>query len=351
LACFGIKADVEFEIPPIDRLLANSAAAILQATSAHLATNQPDVVIVQGDTTTALAVALAAFYQKIPVVHIEAGLRSDALDNPYPEEGNRRAIDSISTLCLPPTPFAQQNLVREGHDAAACPPTGNTVVDALQFLMRAYSMGGLSGTGLTENEVKGRRLILVTTHRRESWGPDLAGICNAVREIVETHPDVVVAIPVHTNPHVRTPVVALLEKIPRIHLLPPLDYLPFLSLLHRAYLVLTDSGGVQEEAPSFGVPTLILRRTTERPEAVQLGLARIVGTDPERIVASASELLSDRTIHRRMAVATNPFGDGRASQRIAKILFNWRAGRPLLEAECIFQSPQRPSRGRTGSVP
>jgi UDP-N-acetylglucosamine 2-epimerase (non-hydrolysing) len=351
LACFGIKADVEFAIPPIGRSLTNSAAAILQAASAHFATNEPDVVIVQGDTTTAVSAAIAAYYQGIPVVHVEAGLRSGALENPFPEEGNRRAIDSIATLCLPPTLAAQQNLVREGHDAAACPPTGNTVVDALQFLMRAHSIGSLRGTGLTEDDVKDRRLIVVTTHRRESWGHRLRGICRAVREIVETHPDVVVAFPMHTNPHVRTPVVALLDDLSRIHLLPPLNYLPFLSLLHRAYLVLTDSGGIQEETPSFGVPTLILRQTTDRPETVQLELARIVGTDPDGIVSNASELLADCTIHRRMAVATNPFGDGRASQRIVKILRNWRAGRPLLEAECIFKLRQSAFSRPTASIP
>ena len=316
------------------------ARNVLRAFGRRFADSRPDLILVQGDTTTAMAGALAGFYANVPVAHVEAGLRSGDLANPFPEEANRQIIDAVSTILLPPTPQAQANLLRAGFTAERCPVTGNTVVDALQLLCATHAPV-LDGSGVKEAELEGRRLILVTTHRRESWGGDLEGICSAVRVLVERQSDVLVALPVHPNPNVKAPVIKLLGGHPRIRLLPPLGYVPFLSLMRRAYLILTDSGGVQEEAPSLGVPVLVLRKTTERPEAAEAGLARIIGTDPDAIVEHVEELLADEHAYRRMATAANPYGDGRASERIAEVLRNWRTGRALLSKNRAFSPRSR----------
>jgi UDP-N-acetylglucosamine 2-epimerase (non-hydrolysing) len=341
LAAFGLTADSTFNAEPVANSLAGLASDLVRAFACHIAKSTPGVLVVQGDTTTAMAAALAGFYAKVPVAHVEAGLRSGDLANPFPEEANRKIIDAVSTILLPPTPQAQANLVAEGIDAVRCPVTGNTVVDALQLLCAAHPPV-LDGSGIEEVELEGRRLILVTTHRRESWGSDLAAICSAIRIIVQRHVDVLVALPVHPNPNVSAPVTTLLGDHPRIRLLPPLGYLPFLSLIRRAYLILTDSGGIQEEAPSLGVPVLVLRKTTERPEAARAGLARIIGTDPDVIAGHVEELLGNEHAHHRMAAAVNPYGDGQASKRIAEVLENWRAGRALLPKERWFRPRLRP---------
>ena len=250
----------------------NSAGNLLRAFGRRFADSRTDVILVQGDTTTAMAAALAGFYAHIPVVHVEAGLRSGNLAHPFPEEANRQIIDAVSEILLPPTPQAQSNLQRAGFSVERSPVTGNTVVDALQLLCATHPPV-LDGSGVEEAELEGRRLILVTTHRRESWGGDLEAICTAIREIVQRWANVVVALPVHPNPNVQRPVCQLLGGHPRIKLLPPLNYIPFLALMRRAYLILTNSGGVQEEAPSLGVPVLVLRKTTERPEAAEAEFA------------------------------------------------------------------------------
>src|SRR6266478_3441810 len=335
LAAFGLAADSALDIESNSGSLADSAGNVLRAFGSRFADSRPDLILVQGDTTTAMAGALAGFYAKVPVAHVEAGLRSGDLANPFPEEANRQIIDAVSTILLPPTPQAQANLLRAGFTAERCPVTGNTVVDALQLLCATHAPV-LDGSGVKEAELQGRRLILVTTHRRESWGGDLEGICSAVRVLVERQSDVLVALPVHPNPNVKAPVIKLLGGHPRIRLLPPLGYVPFLSLMRRAYLILTDSGGVQEEAPSLGVPVLVLRKTTERPEAAEAGLARIIGTDSNAIVEHVEELLEDEQAYRQMATAINPYGDGLASERIVEVLRNWRAGRPLLAEERSF---------------
>jgi UDP-N-acetylglucosamine 2-epimerase (non-hydrolysing) len=216
------------------------------------------------------------------------------------------------------------------------------VVDALQLLCATYPPV-LDGSGLEEAELEGRRLVLVTTHRRESWGGDLEAICSAIREMVQRWPNVIVALPVHPNPNVQRPVCRLLGGHPRIKLLPPLNYLPFLALMRRAYLILTDSGGVQEEAPSLGVPVLVLRKTTERPEAAEAGLARVIGTDRNAIFEHVEELLEDEQAYCRMASAVNPYGDGLASERIVEVLRNWRAGRALVAEERSFSRRTRPT--------
>ena len=339
LANFGLTTDIALTPEPVGYALANIASAVLAVFGWHFATSAPDILVVQGDTTTAMAAALGAFYANVPVVHVEAGLRSGDMANPFPEEANRKIIDDISTILLPPTSSAQRNLLRAGFDEMLCPVTGNTVVDALSMLCDLHSPT-LNGTGLTEVEVKDRRLILVTMHRRESWGEDIEAICSAVRSIADRHPDVVIALPVHPNPNVSRSVTKVLGQHPRIRLLAPLDYIPFLGLMRRAHLILTDSGGIQEEAPSFGVPVLVIRRTTERPEAVEAGLARIVGTEPSGIENNVEELLRNDAVRRQMTAATNPFGDGRACDRIAEILDNWRHGERLLSPGSAF-SPAR----------
>ena len=348
LAAFGLTADSALDIESNSGSLADSAGNVLGAFGRRFARSQPDLILVQGDTTTAMAGALAGFYAKVPVAHVEAGLRSGDLANPFPEEANRQIIDAVSTILLPPTLQAQANLLRAGFTAERCPVTGNTVVDALRLLCSTHAPV-LDGSGVKEAELEGRRLILVTTHRRESWGGDLEGICSAIRVLVQRQADVLVALPVHPNPNVKAPVIKLLGGHPRIRLLPPLGYVPFLSLMRRAYLILTDSGGVQEEAPSLGVPVLVLRKTTERPEAAEAGLARIIGTDPDAILEHVEELLADEHAYRRMATAVNPYGDGRASERIAEVLRNWRTGRALLSKNRAFvprsrgtRNPQRP---------
>jgi UDP-N-acetylglucosamine 2-epimerase (non-hydrolysing) len=335
LAAFVLTADSELEIEPITGSLADTAGNLLRAFGRQFADSRPNLILVQGDTTTAMAAALAGFYAQIPVVHVEAGLRSGDLAHPFPEEANRQIIDSVSEILLPPTPQAQWNLCRAGFAVERCPVTGNTVVDALQQLCASHSPV-LHGTGLEEADLVGRQLILVTMHRRESWGGDLEAICGAIREIAECRSNIMVALPVHPNPNVRRPVRKLLAEHPRIKLLSPLEYIPFLALMRRAYLILTDSGGVQEEAPSLGVPVLVLRKTTERPEAAEAGLARIIGTDPNVIVEHVEELLKDEQAYRQMTTAINPYGDGLASQRIVEVLGNWRCGRPLLAEDRSF---------------
>ena len=341
LAAFGLAADIALQTEPIHGSLAGSAGDLLRAFGRHVAESRPDVILVQGDTTTAMAAALAGFYARIAIVHVEAGLRSGDLANPFPEEANRQIIDAVSAILLPPTAQARANLLRAGYPAERCPVTGNTVVDALQLLCATHPPV-LDGSGVEDAELEGRRLILVTTHRRESWGGDLEAICNAIREIVQRRLNIIVALPVHPNPNVRRPVCQLLSGHPRIKLLPPLDYLPFLALMRRAYLILTDSGGIQEEAPSLGVPVLVLRKTTERPEAAEAGLARIIGTDCDVIVRHVDQLLEDERAYGEMTTKANPYGDGLASERIVEVLRNWRCGRALLAEERSFsQSPQQ----------
>jgi UDP-N-acetylglucosamine 2-epimerase (non-hydrolysing) len=342
LAAFGLTADSELDVEPISGSLADAAGNLLRAFGRRFADTQSDLILVQGDTTTAMTAALAGFYAQVPVVHVEAGLRSGDLAHPFPEEANRQIIDAVSEILLPPTPQAQSNLYRAGFAVDRCPVTGNTVVDALQQLCASRSPV-LHGTGVEEADLMGRRLILVTTHRRESWGGDLEAICGAIREIAERWSNIMVALPVHPNPNVQRPVRKLLAGHPRIKLLAPLEYIPFLALMRRAHLILTDSGGVQEEAPSLGVPVLVLRKTTERPEAAEAGLARIVGTDPNSIVEHVEELLLDEQAYRQMTTAINPYGDGLASERIVEVLANWRYGRPLLAHDRSFSLRPRPT--------
>ncbi|HKD90812.1 MAG TPA: UDP-N-acetylglucosamine 2-epimerase (non-hydrolyzing) [Terriglobales bacterium] len=329
LNVFGIAPDLDLDLMTHDQPLSGIAARVLQKMDSVLAARRFDLLIVQGDTTTAFGSALAAFFRKIPVAHVEAGLRSRDMCNPFPEEANRRLASVVTQLHFAPTLLARENLLGEGVSPDNILVTGNTVVDAARMLVERGVADQPLPAGIPDD---GSRLILMTSHRRESWGPELENICLAVRDLVEQFPDIRVVYPVHLNPNVRGTVNELLRGIDRVHLTEPMDYFGFLSLLRRSYLVLTDSGGVQEEAPTFGKPVLVLRKVTERPEASMQGLSVIVGTSRKRIVEEASRLLSVGAVYRRMSEAASPYGDGRASERIAKALGRWFQGvRPALE--------------------
>ncbi len=328
LRLFGIASDIDLGLMTPDQRLSRFGAAALVEVERVLEDARPDWVVVQGDTTTAMAASLAAFYQGIPVAHVEAGLRTNDKRRPFPEEVNRRIVDVLADLCFAPTDRAAGNLLREGIDPATIFVTGNTVIDAL---LEVCALPYDDRSGPLADIPFDRRLILVTAHRRESFGSGLEGICRAIRSLADEWEDVHVVYPVHLNPNVREPVARLLGGHQRISLVPPLDYLDLVQLMRRSTMILTDSGGIQEEAPSLGKPVLVLRAVTERPEAVEAGCARIVGTDPERIVAEAERLLTDGDAYRAMARPTNPFGDGRAAERIVKLLLSTdgSAGRGL----------------------
>lgn len=283
---------------------------------------KPDLVLVHGDTATAMAASLAAFYAKIVVAHVEAGLRTNDISSPWPEEMNRRMVGRIASLHFAPTETARANLLAENCADASVYVTGNTVIDALLNVVETINTDTALNKQLCERFEflqEDKRLILVTGHRRENFGQGFEDICKALREVA-SRDDVEIVYPVHLNPNVQEPVRRVLGDCPRIHLIEPLDYLPFVYLMNRAYLLLTDSGGIQEEAPSLGKPVLVMRDTTERPEAVQAGTVSLVGTDASRIVTDIIMLLNDVQKYQRMAQAHNPYGDGRAAQRIRNIL-------------------------------
>ena len=313
LAVFGLTPDHDLAVMQPGQDLADLTARVLLGVRGVLAAERPAAVLVQGDTTTALAGALAAFYAGVPVGHVEAGLRTGRIDQPFPEEMNRRAVGLLATWHYAPTAQAAEHLRREGVDPARVVVTGNTVVDAVQRIAAAAPP---LPAAVDPALLAGRRLVLVTGHRRESFGAGLAALCAALRAIADRHPDVAIVYPVHLNPAVDGPVRAALAGQPRIALTPPLDYAGFVALLRRAHLAITDSGGVQEEAPSFGVPVLVTRAATERGEALAAGTARLVGSDRDAIVAAADALLTDPAAHAAMRAAGNPFGDGQAAQRI-----------------------------------
>ncbi|MBI2956779.1 MAG: UDP-N-acetylglucosamine 2-epimerase (non-hydrolyzing) [Acidobacteria bacterium] len=322
LELFGLQPDYDLNVMVPDQTLSYLTSQMLAEVANIIGQEKPDWVLVQGDTTTTLTASLAAYYARIPVAHIEAGLRSGDPWRPYPEEINRRAASAMASLHFAPTETARQNLLAEGVPEARIRVTGNTVIDALlDVAARPYdfSRSPLSGLPLDS-----RRIILVTAHRRESFGGPLRNLCLAIRGLAERYPDDVhVVYPVHLNPNVQQPVREILGARANISLLEPLPYEPFVHLMQRSTLILTDSGGVQEEAPSLGVPVLVMRDVTERPEGVAAGAARLVGTDPEKIVAAATELLDNPGAYQRMAQVANPYGDGRASERILAALLEF----------------------------
>ena len=317
MGAFGLVPDVDLDLMSPDHRIGDFAARALAALTQLFADESPDVVLIQGDTTTVLCAALAAFWLGIPLGHVEAGLRSHDRQRPFPEELNREVAGLAAHFHFAPTPLARANLLRQDVPPERVWVTGNTIVDALGLLDLDDSF---SAPALRSLEVESRRVILVTAHRRESHGAALASICAAVRLLTERFPDTQVIFPVHLNPRVQSLVNEALGGVPRVLLTGPLDYSDLLRVMRQSFLIVTDSGGIQEEAPSFHKPTLILRDVTERPEAVEAGLAELVGTDTDRIVDSATRLLSDTAAYQAMTDGGNPFGDGHAGERIVSIL-------------------------------
>ncbi|HEX8235183.1 MAG TPA: UDP-N-acetylglucosamine 2-epimerase (non-hydrolyzing) [Abditibacteriaceae bacterium] len=323
LEAFHITPDYDLDIMQTGQTLTQVTTRALEGLERVLSEVQPDIVLAQGDTTTVLAAAIASSYQKIAFGHVEAGLRTDNKFDPFPEEINRRLTGQLTDLHFAPTSRARDNLRREGISDEKIYLTGNTVIDALK---QVVSSDGDSRASSTQNaEHSSLRTILVTTHRRENWGEPLEGIALALHDIVEKFPDTRIILPMHKNPIVREPLQRILGAHPRVELVEPPDYLDFVRMMERAYLVLTDSGGVQEEAPALGLPVLVMRRTTERPEGVDAGTAKLVGTDREDIVREASALLGDQSAYDAMSHAANPYGDGKAGERIAAALLHWAA--------------------------
>jgi UDP-N-acetylglucosamine 2-epimerase (non-hydrolysing) len=320
LEVFGEKPDLDLHVMSPTQTLDEVTSRTLTGMREVLDREKPAWVVVQGDTTTAFAAALASFYARIPVAHVEAGLRSGNRHAPFPEEINRRMVDQLAELLFAPTEDAAGLLRAEGFAANTIHVTGNTVVDALLTVRERLRRSPIAVRGLDERTLDGRRMLLVTAHRRESHGAAFREMCMALRKIVDEAPDVCVVYPVHLNPNVDGPARALLGGHERIMLLEPLGYAEFVTLLERAHIVLTDSGGVQEEAPTFAKPLLVLRDVTERPEGITAGVARLVGTSGDRIHAETMKLLCDESAYRRMASGNNPYGDGQASRRIANLL-------------------------------
>jgi UDP-N-acetylglucosamine 2-epimerase (non-hydrolysing) len=326
LSLFAIEPEFDLNIMKRGQDLYDVTTSILSGMRAVLAEARPDLVLVHGDTTTTMAATLASFYTRVPVAHVEAGLRTGDLLSPWPEEANRKLTGALAALHFAPTARAQRNLLDEGVPATSIVVTGNTVIDALLQVRERLA----TDAGLREQAQRvlpafdpARRLILVTGHRRESFGDGFERICTALAQLARSRPEVDIVYPVHLNPSVREPVNRLLTGIPNVYLIEPLDYLPFVSLMDRAWVILTDSGGIQEEAPSLRKPVLVMRETTERQEAVDAGVVRLVGTDIAAIVNGVGQLLDDRDAYAAMARGDNPYGDGYACDRIAKVVSDW----------------------------
>jgi UDP-N-acetylglucosamine 2-epimerase (non-hydrolysing) len=328
LTAFDIKPDVDLSLMEPNQTLARLTGRAIEAIDCFLAVEKPDMVLVQGDTTTVFCAALAAFYQRVPIGHVEAGLRTGNLQAPWPEEANRVLTTRLAALHFAPTETSRDNLLREGVPPTHIHVTGNTVIDALLLAtdqVRANppiipDLPDFLQPGTAAQE--GPKMVLVTGHRRENFGGGFESICQSIASLARDFPLVHFVYPVHLNPNVKEPVERILGAANRtssnIHLIPPQSYLPFIGLMSRSYVILTDSGGVQEEAPSLGKPVLVMRETTERPEAVEAGTVRLVGTDQRKIVEGVSQLLSNQEVYGTMSRAHNPYGDGEASARIVK---------------------------------
>ncbi|MEU4390554.1 UDP-N-acetylglucosamine 2-epimerase (non-hydrolyzing) [Kribbella sp. NPDC023855] len=310
---FGIAPKHDLNILQPGQTLAAITARIMDLLDPVLAEEAPDAVIVQGDTTTSTAAALAAFYRRIPVVHVEAGLRSGDISSPFPEEANRRLTSQITALHLAPTAGSRANLLREGVDPSTIVVTGNTVIDAL--LATAAQPVPLADPQLAALVESKAPILLVTSHRRESWGAAMEGVGRALARIAAAHPELTIVLPVHRNPVVREALLPLLGELKNVVITEPLSYAEFATLLASAHIVLTDSGGIQEEAPSLGKPVLVMRENTERPEAVEAGTVRLIGTDEDRVVKEVERLYLDPAAYTAMARAVNPYGDGHATER------------------------------------
>lgn len=310
---FGLVPDEDMDVMSPGQSLNSLTARLFSRLDPILERYAPDAVLVQGDTTTVAAAALAAFYRQVPVVHLEAGLRSGNLFSPFPEEANRRVTSQLASLHLAPTPQAKANLLREGVDPATVVVTGNTVIDALLHTRAQHITP--SAPEVREAIASGRPIVLVTAHRRENWGEAIAGVGRALARIARAYPDHLILMPVHGNPRIREAIEPAVAGVSNVILTSPLSYGEFVTVMDAAHLVLTDSGGVQEEAPSLGKPVLVMRENTERPEAVQAGTVRLIGAAEDRIVAEVSALLDSPALYDSMAHAANPYGDGHAASR------------------------------------
>ena len=329
LNLFEINPKYDLDIMTDNQTLSDLTAKVLWGVTKVMEQEEPDMVLVQGDTTTTFVTSLSAYYLKIPVAHIEAGLRTNKKYSPFPEEINRHITSVLADYHFAPTEEAKNNLLKEGIREEAIFLTGNTVIDALLWVIRKQA-----GTSSLEKWKRffskrhnlsftpNKRLILVTGHRRENFGEGFENICLALSILAKNNSDIQIIYPVHLNPNVQKPVYSILEDTENIRLIPPLDYEPFVFLMNESYLILTDSGGIQEEAPSLGKPVLVMRDTTERPEGIKAGTSKIVGTNAERIVKETNILLNDGRVYKRMAKATNPYGDGNASKKIIDIMSN-----------------------------
>ena len=328
LTVFGLRPDYDLGIMKAGQNLAEVTSACLAGLDRILRDKRPNLVLVQGDTTTAFAASLAAYYHHVLVGHVEAGLRTGKKNDPFPEEVNRRLVTHLSDFHFAPTDIARNNLLSEGISSENIVITGNTVIDALLLTQARLAEDptlAVDALGPTN----GSRIILVTAHRRESFGPPFRRICEALRTLAETRQDVLIVYPVHLNPNVQAPVREILDGIPNVRLLAPLDYISFVDCMQRAYILLTDSGGIQEEGPSMRKPVLVMREVSERPEAIAAGTACLTGTDPELIVSKVSSLLDDGTFYEQMTSRPNPYGDGHAAERIVQFLVR-KMAEPIL---------------------
>lgn len=330
LDLFAITTDYDLDIMREDQDLFDVTSRVLLGLREVLRAEEPDLVLVQGDTTTCFAGSLAAFYFQIPVGHIEAGLRTHNIHAPFPEEANRAMTSRIAALHFAPTARSRQNLLDEGIAANIIHVTGNTVIDALLWVRnKVAARQDWSGVfGSAEEIIRERKpYVLITGHRRENFGQGFQDVCEAIATLAEHHPEIHFIYPVHLNPNVQQPVYSVLDAKENIHLIAPLDYAPFVYAMDCAHLIITDSGGVQEEAPSFGKPVLVMRETTERPEAVDAGTVLLVGTDKQRIITETERLLGDQNFYQQMADRPNPYGDGKAAARIKQILSSGMGGK------------------------
>ena len=327
LEVFDITPDIDLDLMREGQDLIGVTAAVLIAMRSVLEEERPDIVLVHGDTATTLAVSMACFYMGVRVGHVEAGLRTYNMQSPFPEEFNRQIVSKIACAHFVPTQLSEKNLLSENVDAASITVTGNTVIDALNWILKRIELDASRKFRVAEQlssvlpfDWSSRKFVLITGHRRENFGEGFVAICEAVSDLANTYPEVHFVYPVHLNPNVQNPVNSTLAGLKNVHLIAPLEYESFTYLLKHSHIVLTDSGGIQEEAPSLGKPVLVMRDITERPEAVTAGTVRLVGADRNRIVSNVSELLDDETSYRGMARAHNPYGDGRACERIIDTL-------------------------------
>jgi UDP-N-acetylglucosamine 2-epimerase (non-hydrolysing) len=328
LGLFDINPDYDLNIMRKNQSLFNITSTGLQKLKVVLQKEKPDMILVQGDTTTTFIASLAAYYLKIKIGHVEAGLRTNDKFNPFPEEINRRLADCLADLYFVHTEKAKQNLLKEGVDKKKIFITGNTVIDALLMTIEKHKdkriQRELMHRFLSEYRISfnSQKVILVTGHRRESFGKEFENICYGLKKIANSNNDVQIIYPVHLNPNVQKPARKILNNVKNIHLIEPLDYFSFVWLMNQSYLILTDSGGIQEESPSLGKPVLIMRRTTERPEGIEAGTAKLIGTDRKRIFYETMKLLENEKLYQKMAKTTNPYGDGKASERIYDVLIS-----------------------------